>query len=129
MTKRFAPILLAAAATGMVFSASPSRAAPANTLRELWSELGSCIKENVSNEGWELTIVFSLKRSGELFGRPHITYAQWPDDDAARRRIAAGVARTMRECLPLSITDGLGGAIAGRPLAIRLRAHKKETET
>lgn len=129
MTQRFVRTLLVGVFVGLALSASPASAEPANNLRELWLELGSCIRENVANEGWELTIVFSLKRSGELLGNPHISYARWPDDDDARRRIAANIARTMKECLPLSITDGLGGAIAGRPLAIRLTGRKKDMDT
>jgi hypothetical protein len=104
----------------------PAPAAPANTLNELWAELGSCLRSTGANEGVELTIVFSIKRSGALLGKPRIAYAKLPGDPDAQRRIAESVALAMDHCLPLSITDALGGAIAGRPMAIRL-GRKRDT--
>jgi hypothetical protein len=106
-----------------------AHAAPANTLRELSAELNACALQRGVDANAELTVVFMLNRRGEVIGKPRITHSQLPDDPAARSRIAADVARAFDQCLPLPITDGLGGAIAGRPIAIRLQGPKRGADT
>ena len=40
---------------------------------------------------------------------------------------ARAIAQALDACLPIAITDGLGGAIAGRPIALRLGWRKPAT--
>jgi hypothetical protein len=94
--------------------------APANTLTELWRELGSCIQLPSEGAGSELTIVFALKRDGSLLGLPRITHSHLLGDAAAQKAFAAAAIGSLARCLPIEITDSLGGAIAGRPLSIRI---------
>jgi hypothetical protein len=118
------------AATTMAFislGALPAHAAPANTLHELWSELSACLNSTGDVEGSEITIVFALRRDGALLGVPRITYSRLPGDADEQKRFVAGVVRALDKCLPLDLTQALGGAIAGRPLAIRIGRAKKET--
>jgi hypothetical protein len=107
----------------------PAPAAPANSLQDLWAELNSCLRGAQASEGLDVTVVMSLKRDGSLLGKPRITHSKLPDDPAARQRDADALARALDKCLPLSITDALGGAIAGRPFSIRIVGRKKATET
>jgi hypothetical protein len=118
------------ACVAIAVPALPAAAAPANTLRELSAELDACALQQGIDANAELTIVFMLNRRGEVIGKPRISHSRLPDDPAARGRIVANVARAIDQCLPLPITDGLGGAIAGRPLAIRLMGPtRKATNT
>ena len=105
-----------------------AEAAPANTLRELWAQLGQCLQTAEGAEGLDLTIVFSLTRDGALLGKPRITHSK-PLADADSRRAAISLARAMNKCLPASITDALGGAIAGRTLALRVLGKRKARDT
>lgn len=111
--------------TGLI--AAPASAAPANTLRELFDNLRSCLKVEAVDPSEELTIVFSLKRDGSLLGKPHISYSKLPSDPAERGRFIDSVAAALNECLPTPITDALGGAIAGRRLSSHFgdRRHEK----
>ena len=110
---------------------SPSQAnsAPANTLRELFAELNQCLVPPKGTVGSELTIIFSLRRSGALLGKPRITFAKLLGDAAEQRKFADGVGAAFNRCLPLAITDALGGAIAGRPLSMRFVVRPRETDT
>lgn len=113
-----------AATLGLALFASSSattRADPADTLTELRNELNTCLRGAKSGEVVDITIVFSLKRDGGLLGKPTIRYSKMPDSPDAQRRVADAVAKALQGCLPLSITDRFGGAIAGHPLAIRIR--------
>jgi hypothetical protein len=126
---RDAAAICAAAALGLVaLPPDPAEAAPANTLRELWAQLGECLQTADGAEGLDLTIVFSLKRDGALLGKPRITHSK-PLAEADLRRAAVSLEQAMNKCLPASITDALGGAIAGRPLGLRVRGIRKAKDT
>lgn len=100
--------------------------APANTLQELFSQLDNCLVVPNGAAGSELTVVFSLRRNGSLLGRPRISFAKLRGSAAEQRTFVEGVASAFDKCLPGSITDGLGGAIAGRPLSMRFVVRPRE---
>lgn len=103
--------------------------APANTLQELFSQLDNCLVVPNGAVGSELTVVFSLRRDGSLLGRPRISFAKLQGSATEQRAFAEGVASAFNKCLPASITDGLGGAIAGRPLTMRFVVRPPEAAT
>lgn len=121
------------AAIGCPLAIAPSVAtasnSPANTLRELFTELSRCLVTPKGHVGSELTILFSLRRDGALLGRPKITFAKLPGDISDQRKFAEGVEVAFNRCLPVAITDGLGGAIAGRPLSMHFVIRARETDT
>jgi hypothetical protein len=102
---------------------------PANSLRELSIELQKCLVAPEGVAGSELTIVFSLRRDGALLGRPRISFSKLFGDAAEQRKFGEGVAAALNQCLPLPITDALGGAIAGRPMSIRFIVGRRQTNT
>src|ERR1039458_3163637 len=76
-----------------------------------------------------MTIVFSLKRDGSLLGTPRISHAKLLGDEQAQRDFAKSILAAFGKCLPISITDGLGGALAGRPMSFRITSRPREIET
>ncbi len=126
---RARPLCSALAAVVLaVTMAHPAQAAPANTLRELFHHLGQCLGAARGAPGEEITLRFSLRRDGALIGKPHITYKKLPRDAEAQRRFVESVAAALDRCLPAPVTDALGGAIAGRPLSLRLGVKGRETD-
>lgn len=123
MSKLFGPVL---SLIVTLLAGAPASAAPANSLRELVANLGACLNDVRGDPGEELTIVFSLKRDGSLFGKPHITYSKLPSNPDERSRFIDGVAASFNKCLPAPITAALGGAIAGRPLTVRFVIPRRE---
>ena len=113
----------------LVANTAQAASAPANTLSELWRSLSTCIQMPNESVGSELTIVFALKRDGSLLGRPRITYSHLVGDADPQKAFVADAIEAVAKCLPVNITDGLGGAIAGRPLSIRIGRRPKETNT
>jgi len=93
-----------------------------NTIHELFAALRACWEPpplNESKPGTEITIRFSLNRAGGIIGEPRYTYSTptlAPEVKAAYQR---NVEATLRRCTPFPLTDGLGGAIAGKPIAAR----------
>jgi hypothetical protein len=63
-------ISIAVALSLFFLGSSEAKSAPANTLRELYTALGECVKVPGGLPGSEITVVFSLKRDGSLLGKP-----------------------------------------------------------
>jgi len=61
----------------------------------------------------------SFKRSGEIIAAPRLTYATAGVFAGYPRRLSEAINASLDACVPLKFTDGLGGALAGRPIAIR----------
>ncbi|MBB4196652.1 hypothetical protein CCR94_20315 [Rhodoblastus sphagnicola] len=125
----FAVPVRASLAAGVLLAACfswPAVAAPAQTLNELFAQFRACLKSPAETPEGEITLRFSLRRDGALIGRPHITFARLPADDAKKRAALEAVAAALDRCLPAHITDSLGGAVAGRPLTLRLISRASE---
>ncbi len=116
---RWKPGMAALAVVGTFVSASPA-AAPANTIKDMFAGLNRCLATVRLPTGTDVTLRFTLNRRGGVIGQPILTHAVWPKD-ADPKDAAAAIASGFDHCLPLAITDGLGGAIAGRPIFFRLR--------
>ncbi len=109
-----------AAASLLAIAAGPAAAqAPADSLRALGPMLSACWRPPPGSDGSEITVLFSLRRDGSLLGRPRITYSRLVGDMETQRAFVAAALGGLSACLPARITDGLGGAIAGRPLTMR----------
>jgi len=128
MKFRFAPVTLAALAL-VSFAPAPALSSPANTLIEMWSQFRYCLRSARLENGVDLTLRFSFKRDGSLNGEPKVSYFNLRGDAEAERRSAEAVSRALDHCLPVSISDALGSAIAGRPMWIRFHGQRKDRET
>ncbi|KQP95500.1 hypothetical protein [Methylobacterium sp. Leaf117] len=121
--------LLALATTLIVAATADARAEPASTLDGLWQRLGSCAQSvggPAGSAGSEVTVLFSIKRDGSLQGQPRITHANLKGDVAAQKEFLSEALKGIAGCFPLAITDGLGGAVAGRPLRLRVMNRARE---
>lgn len=87
-----------------------------DTIRALPIYLRSCWLPPMLTLGTvnsKITVLMSFKSSGELLGKPKVTFqSHGPLQDEIAIREAAALA--VIRCTPLPITDTLGGAIAGR---------------
>jgi hypothetical protein len=71
----------------------------------------------------EQTVRFSLTRAGAIIGEPRVTFVTAAPDSRARELLVQAARDAVVRCTPLKLTPGLGGAIAGRPIAVRLIYH------
>lgn len=95
---------------------------PLDTLGDLYAALRSCWAApdpDVAREGMEMSVRFAIKRDGALIAPPRLTYAT-PGVPAQTRDVYRhAIDESLARCAPLSLSKGLGGAIAGRPLMVR----------
>jgi hypothetical protein len=97
-------------------------AKPLNTIQDVFHALEACwIPPDLDHArpGMQITVLLSFKRSGELNGEPRITYETPGATDAQRFAYRLAMAQAITRCTPLPFTDGLGNALAGRPMTMR----------
>ena len=93
-----------------------------NTIGDLFAALRSCWTPppaEAAREGMQMTVRFSFKRSGEMIGAPRMTYATAGVSADVRDTYLKAINASLDACEPLKFTGDLGGALAGRPIAIR----------
>lgn len=93
-----------------------------NTIRDVFTALRRCWVPPAADQvkaGTQLAIRLSFKRTGEPIGEPRLTYVTPGISDEDRRSFWEAVQATLHRCAPLAFSNELGGAIAGRPFAIR----------
>jgi hypothetical protein len=93
-----------------------------DTIGDLFAELRSCWSPppaDAAREGMQMSVRFSFKRSGEIIAVPRLTYATAGVSADIRDTYLKAINASLDACMPLKFTSGLGGALAGRPIAIR----------
>jgi hypothetical protein len=93
-----------------------------DTIGDLFAELRSCWSPppaDQAREGMQMSVRFSFKRSGELIGPPRMTFATSGASADNRSSYLKAINDSLNACLPMKFSDGLGGALAGRPLMVR----------
>ena len=93
-----------------------------DTIGDLFAALRSCWSPppaDIAREGMQMSVRFSFKRSGEIIAVPRVTYATAGVPADTRATYLKAINASLQACQPLKFTSGLGGALAGRPIAIR----------
>jgi hypothetical protein len=93
-----------------------------DNIGDLFAALRSCWtppEAGAAKEGMQMTVRFSFKRSGDLIAPPRITYATAGVPADLRDSYFKAINASIEACAPFKFTGGLGGAVAGRPIAIR----------
>jgi len=99
-----------------------------NTIAEVFAALEACwIPPGLdqARAGMQITVMVSFKRSGELLGKPRITYETREASDDERLSYRVAMAEALRRCTPLPFTEALGNALAGRPMTLRFIDNRK----
>jgi hypothetical protein len=111
---------------------APAEPAQVNTIRELSARLGTCWKPPAPSRakpGIDITVMVSFNRAGEILGRPRITYESEQADDNDRLMYRIAVMETLQRCTPMPFTEGMAGAIAGRPIKVQFHNRKLPPQT
>ena len=93
-----------------------------DTISDLFAALRACWSPpsaDSAREGMQMSVRFSFKRTGEIIASPRVTYATAGVPGDTRDTYLKAINASLSACMPLKFTGGLGGALAGRPIAIR----------
>ena len=125
-------VIAAALLFGLFSSAGQAQPAQVNTIKDVFAKLRTCWKPpppSRANPGIDITVIVSFNRAGDILGHPKITYESEHANDNDRLKYRMAVMETLQRCTPLPFTEGLGGAVAGRPLAVPFRTRKRPPKT
>ena len=106
---------------------SPAEPAQVNTIGEVIARLRSCWKPpspSLAHPGIDITVIVSFNRAGEILGHPRISYESEQADDNDRLMYRIAVMETLKRCTPMPFTEGMAGAVAGRPFAVQFHNRK-----
>ncbi|MCC8938160.1 hypothetical protein H8A99_17170 [Bradyrhizobium sp. Arg68] len=103
-----------------------------NTIGDLFAALRSCWSPPPADNargGMQMSVRFSFKRSGEMIGAPRLTFSTKGVPADTRATYLNAINTSLKECLPLQFSSGLGGALAGRPIMIRYVDNRELAKT
>jgi hypothetical protein len=101
---------------------NPADKKPLNSILEMYAALRACWTPPPKDEGrhgMQYTIRFAFKRDGAIVAPPRRTYSSREASDNVRDTYRDAVDAALKRCTPLHFSVGMGGAVAGRPIAIR----------
>jgi hypothetical protein len=110
----------AAANSGTADQAAEEK--PLDSIGRMYAALRACWvppPKDSARHGMEYTIRFAFKRDGEIVAPPRVTYSSHDAPAEVRDVYRDAVAAAFTRCAPLHFSKGMGGAVAGRPIAIR----------
>src|SRR5256885_1899574 len=93
-----------------------------DTIRDMFDALRDCWhppEPAHAREGMQMSVRLSFKRTGEMIGPPRVTYTTPEATRQQREAYLQAITSTLERCTPMPFTDAMGGAVAGRPIAIR----------
>ena len=98
-----------------------------DTIKDVFAKLHSCWQPPPASRAnpMDITVIVSFNRGGAILGQPRITYESENASDTDRLAYRIAVMETLQRCTPLPFTEGLGGAVAGRPFAVPFRTRKR----
>jgi hypothetical protein len=101
---------------------TPAPDTPINSIVDLFAALRTCWEppaRGQAQEGVQMSVRFSFKRSGEIVAPPFVTYATPGIPTATRQAYRDAIISALNRCAPLPLSDTFSAAIAGRPISVR----------
>jgi hypothetical protein len=95
---------------------------PLDSISAMFAALRACWvppPKDEARHGMEYTVRFAFKRDGVILAPPRVTYASHDAPADVRDIFRDAVNAALKRCTPLHFSDGMGGAVAGRPIAVR----------
>jgi hypothetical protein len=130
MAWRGKPLIWLAGAALLVLSGLTAQAetVQVDSIHDVIARLRTCWKPppaGRAHPGIDITVIVSFNRSGDILGHPKITYEseQATDNDRVMYRIA--VMEALQRCTPMPFTEGMAGAVAGRPFRVQFQNRKR----
>jgi hypothetical protein len=93
-----------------------------DSIKQVIEKLGTCWRPpppSQANPDLEITVIVSFRRDGTILGHPKITYESEQATDKDRLMYRIAVMETLQRCTPMPFTEGMAGAVAGRPFAVK----------
>jgi len=93
-----------------------------DSIGDMFAALRACWvppPKDEARHGMEYTVRFAFTRDGGMVAPSRMTYASHDASGELRTIYRDAIDAALRRCTPLHFSEGMGGAVAGRPIAIR----------
>jgi len=100
-----------------------------DTLHAMFDALRACWIPPAKEEarpGMQMSVRFAFKRSGDIIATPRVTYVSHGASPETREVYLHAISAALERCTPLHLSEGLGNAVAGRPIAIRFVDNREQ---
>jgi len=100
-----------------------------DTLHAMFDALRACWIPPAKEEarpGMQMSVRFAFKRSGDIIATPRVTYVSHGASAEIREVYLHAISAALERCTPLHFSEGLGNAVAGRPIAIRFVDNREQ---
>jgi hypothetical protein len=107
----------------------PSGEHKLDTLHAMFDALRACWIPPAKEEarpGMQMSVRFAFKRSGNIIATPRVTYVSHGASPETREVYLHAISAALERCTPLHLSEGLGNAVAGRPIAIRFVDNREQ---
>jgi len=101
---------------------APSSDTPIESIHDLFDALRACWEppaREQAQEGTQMSVRFSFRRTGEIIAAPFVTYATPGIKPDTRQVYRDAINGALARCKPLPFSKSFSAAIAGRPISIR----------
>ncbi len=98
-----------------------------DNIKQAFVRLYACWKPPLpsqANPDVAITAIVTFTRDGNILGHPKITYELENATDNDRLLYRVAVMEALQRCTPMPFTEGMGGAVAGRPFAVRFQVRR-----
>lgn len=99
-----------------------------DTIRAMFAALRACWlppAPDKAHDGMQMSVRFAFNRDGGIISEPRVTYTTPGVGDDTRKTYREAIKEALGRCTPLPFSPGMGGAIAGRPIAVRFVDNRK----
>lgn len=99
-----------------------------NTIGDVFNALRACWippPESEARANMQMSVRFSLKSNGALIASPRVTYKSPEASVETINNYHDAITAALERCTPLPLSERLGNAIAGRPIAVRFIDERK----
>lgn len=103
---------------------------PIDTIHDLFVALRACWlpPDQDTHADTQMSVRFAFNRSGGIIAAPRVTYTTPGIADDARQSYRHAIDEALDRCTPMPFSKSMGGAIAGRPIAIRYVDNRRQAE-
>ncbi len=90
-------------------------------MADMRTHFTQCIAEPPDADGTLVTVYFSLKSDGEIFGKPRVVLYGYQGSEDSRQQIISGLLNSFDKCLPLQLSPDMARTTPGQVYFLQFR--------
>lgn len=101
---------------------------PAATMRDVQTHFKNCLQPFHAADGSQITVYFSVKRNGQIFGRPRAVWFGGKASNQDQKNILSNFLHAFKSCMPLQLNARMADGIPGKVYFLQFRGSSQGPE-